>query len=47
MTEKEWEKMTPEEQFKWSIRNAEKSGVPEEKILRTKEDIDRYFQGSN
>lgn len=40
--------MTEEEKakkmFEESVKKAEKFGVPEERILRTKDDIDAYFK---
>ena len=32
--------------FEESIRIARESGVPEDKIIKTKEEIDNYFKGA-
>ena len=37
-------KMSMKERFEASVQLARERGVPEDRILKTKEDIDRYFR---
>ena len=39
------EKIETQKRFEESIRHAREVGVPEEKILHNKEEIDNYFRG--